>query len=296
MAWIVARGSTGALGGSIRALAAHLPNRAASWALLTFSCGTALSAALQRVLPTSNPGWQRLVELNVGELFAIAAVASLLITTRKSRPALTPVDLAVVVICALTWFAPEPHAVYAGMTVAAIWLITRPYRDRLIADIGQIWLALCLCELWSKLAFKLLYQGIEPFEVQFMAWVGRFAYPDLRATGVYLSTHPEWSIVMLDGCSAFHNLSLAALIWLCLLKVAGRRPGAAECSALATSAVLVVAINVARILAMLPSPTAYHFWHDETGSVAVALASITASIVPIVILIERTRCPAARRV
>ena len=80
-----------------------------------------------------------------------------------------------------------------------------------------------------------------------MAWVGRFVYSDLRATGVYLSTHPDWPIVMLDGCSAFHNLSLAALIWLCVLKIAGRRPSAAEFSALAASAVLVVVINVAHL-------------------------------------------------
>ena len=151
----VAWGSAVPLGESVRALAARLPDKAASWAVLVFSCGTALSAALQRVLLTSNPGRQRLVECNVGEMFAIAAVASLLITTRRRRPALTKADLAVLVICALTWFAPEPHAVYAGMTAAASWFVGRLYRDRLVADIGPIWLDLSLCELWSKLAFKL---------------------------------------------------------------------------------------------------------------------------------------------
>ena len=288
MADTVARRDTGILIGAVRAITRRLPVHAANWTLLIFSCGTALSAALQRLLLTPDLGSQRLVELDVGEMFGIAAVVAILLAARNLRPALTGVDLSVLAGCALSWFLPEPHAVYAGMTVAASWLLARRSHDRVLAEIGQIWLALSVCELWSKIVFKLFYQVIEPFEVALMAWVGRFAFPSLRATGVYLSSRPDWSIVMLEGCSAFHNLSLAALIWLCMLKIAGRRASAAMFAALAMSALLVVAINIARILAMLPSPAAYHFWHDEAGSVAVALASIAASVLPIVVQIERT--------
>ncbi|QGY05062.1 hypothetical protein MMSR116_26555 [Methylobacterium mesophilicum SR1.6/6] len=273
----------------------NLPIHAASWILLVFSCGTAISAALQRMLLEPDPGAQRLIELDLGELFATAAVIALILTAPRSRPALTPVDLAILAVSALAWTLPEAHAVYAGMTLAAAWLITQRSRDRLMTDVAQIWLALSLCELWSKLAFKLFYHAIEPFEVAVMAWIGRLAFPNLHATGVYLSTRPDWTIVMLEGCSAFHNLSLAALIWLCVLKIAGRRADPGAFGALAVSAVLVVAINIARILAMLPSPVAYHYWHDGTGSVLVALASAAASVLPIVLQLERTPCPATPR-
>ena len=123
--------------------------------------------------------------------------------------------------------------------MSAIWLIARRAHDRLLVEVGQVWLALSLCELWSKLAFKLFYPLIAPAEVAFMAWVGRSAIPGLYASGLYLSGRPGWSIVMLEGCSAFHNLSLAALIWLCVLRIAGRRATRGAAAALAASAALV---------------------------------------------------------
>lgn len=294
MSEVVARREASTVAWATRILASLAHRSAASWALLVFSCGTALSAALQRLLLTSGLSSQRLVELDIGEIFATCAVISLVLTDPRDRPALTRIDLGILVVCCLTWFLPEPHAVYAGMSLAATWLVIRRTGDRLLREIGQVWLALSLCELWSKLVFKLFYHAIAPLEVGLIAWAGRFAYPGLQSSGVYLSTRPDWSLVMLEGCSAFHNLSLAALIWLCVLKIAGRRAGLPELKALAVSAGLVVTINIARILIMLPSPADYHFWHDETGSVVVALISVVASIIPIVIHIERTPCPAAR--
>lgn len=272
---------------------AFIPAHAGSWVVLVFALGTALSAGLQRHLDPTQ-GTQRLIELDIGEAFAFAAVLSLVLARPGARPGFTRMDLGVLVLGTLTWFLPEPHAVYAGMTLAAVWLLARHARDRQLADLGQIWLALSLCELWSKLVFKLFYQAIEPFEVAAMAWVGRFAFPGLHVTGAYLSTRPDWSVVMLEGCSAFHNLSLAGLIWLCVLKIAGRRVGGGALGALAASAVLVVAINIARILVMLPSRDAYAYWHDEAGSVTVALASVAASLLPIVIYVERSQCPTAQ--
>lgn len=280
----------------IARIAACLPAPAASWAVLVFSCGTAISAAMQRFLLEPDPGTQRLIELDLGEVFATAAVASLVLSTRHRRPALTRTDLAILTVCALTWFLPEGHAVYVGMTLAAAWLLVRRSHDHVLVSVAQIWLAQSLCELWGKITFKLFYHAIEPFEVALMAWVGRFAFPNLHATGVYLSTRPDWSIVMLEGCSAFHNLSLAALIWLCVLKIAVRPVSRGALGALAASAVLVVAINIARILAMLPSAEAYHYWHDGAGSVTVALVSVAVSLLPIVIHVERSPCPVSRPV
>lgn len=276
------------------AFASRMLSHAASWALLVFSCGTAISASLQRLLLEPTQGPQRLIELDLGEVFATVAVAALILTKRHLRPALTRTDLAVLTAGSLTWFLPEAHAVYAGMTLVGVWLVAKRSQDRLLADIGQLWIALSFCELWSKLAFKLFYQAIEPFEVALMASVGRLIYPSLHATGVYLSSRPDWSIVMLEGCSAFHNLSLAALIWLCVLKISGRQVGPGTLGALAVSAVLVVAINFARILAMLPSPVAYEYWHNGTGSVLVVVASAAASVLPIVLQVERTSCPVSQ--
>ena len=265
---------------------ADVPASAASWAVLVFTLGTALSAGLQRHLDPSQ-GTQHLIELDLGEAFATAAVLSLLLAAPRARPGLSQFDLGVLVPCALSWFLPEYHAVYLGMTLAGVWLLLGPSRERRLREVGQVWLALSLCQLWGKLAFKMFYLVVEPYEVGLMAGIGRWVFPDLQASGSYLSTHSDWSVVMLDGCSAFHNLSLAVLLWLCVLKIAGRRADRGAFTALAISAVLVVAINMARVLAMVPSQHAYYFWHDGSGSAMVALASVAASVVPIMTRIER---------
>lgn len=254
--------------------------------MLVFTFGTALSAGLQRHLDPTQ-GTQHLIELDVGEAFASAAILSLLLALPGAKPGLTWVDFVVLVVCALAWFLPEFHAVYLGMTLAGAWLLFGRSRKDALREIGQVWIALSLCQLWGKLAFKLFYLVIEPYEVGLMAQIGRRVFPDLHAAGAYLSTGKDWSVVMLEGCSAFHNLSLAVLLWLCVLKIAGRRADRGAFTALAVSAVLVVAINVARVLAMVPSQTAYEFWHDGSGSAYVALASVVASVLPIMIRVER---------
>lgn len=265
---------------------AGIPTSAASWAVLVFTVGTALSAGHQRHLdPTQGP--QHLVELDLGEAFAFAAVLSLLLASPRSSRGLARVDLGVMVIGALSWFLPEFHAVYLGMTLAGLWLFLERPRAGVLREIGQVWLALAFCQLWGKLAFKMFYLIIEPYEVRLMALTGRWVLPNLHASGSSLSTHEGWSVVMLEGCSAFHNLALAALLWLCVLKIAGRRADRGAVMALTISAVLVVAINIARVLAMVPSQSAYLFWHDGTGSIIVALASVAASVIPIMIRIER---------
>jgi len=263
-----------------------MPTGAASWAVLVFTVGTALSAGLQRHLDPAL-GAQPLIELDLGEAFASAAILSLLLASPHARPGLTGRDLGLLVLCALFWFLPEFHAVYLGMTLAGLWLFFRQSQGSALREIGQVWLALSLCQLWGKLAFKVLYVVIEPYEVGLMARIGQWVFPGLTRSGFQLSTQADWSIVILEGCSTFHNLALATLLWLCVLKIAGRRADRGTFASLAISAVLIVAINVARILAMVPSKDAYAFWHDGSGAAIVALVSLAASVLPIMIRLEQ---------
>lgn len=276
--------------GGVRAV-----GQAGSWALLLFSGGTILSAALQRHLFEQRPTAQHWVEFNVGEAFALAALVSQIRAVPDGGMTLTRSDRTILVLAALAWFVPEAHGVYAATTLAGAWALLRRRADRRWIGLGQIWLALSIYELWGKLLFKLVYQTIEGFEVGLITGVGRLIYADLGTTGASLSIRSDWSIVVLEGCSSFHNLSLAILIWLSILKIADRPADRAARGGLATSFCLVVTINVARILAMLPSREAYHHWHDGSGSSLVALASVAAMIGPTLFWIEERACVDGRR-
>ena len=274
---------------------AGLADRTATWAVLLFSAGTMLSAIVQRHLFEKAQTAQHLVEFNAGEAFALAALLSQLLAIPDGRMALARSDRAVLVVSALAWFIPEQHGVYLAMTLAGGWLLLTRRADRHWAGIGQIWLALSIYEFWGKLVFKILYQSIEGAEIGLIYRIGRLVYDGIGTEGASLSVRGDWAIVVLEGCSSFHNLSLAVLIWLSILRIADRRISRAALGALATSFGLVVAINVTRILAMLPFREAYHVWHDGQGASLVALASVVAMIVPALIWIEERRCVPSRR-
>ena len=267
-----------------------LSGRATAGALLVFSGGTVVSAALQRHLFEQAQTAQHLVEFNVGEAFALAALVSQILAMPDRRMTLSRGDQAVLILSALAWFVPEQHGIYLATTLAGGWLLLRRRTDRHWSGIGQIWLALSIYELWGKLVFKLVYQTIEGAEVGLIYGIGRLFYAGLGAEGANLSVRGDWSIVVLEGCSSFHNLSLAVLVWLSIFKIAGQPAGRAALGALATSFGLVVTINVARILAMLPSREAYQVWHDGSGSSLVALASVVAMIGPALFRIENRAC------
>lgn len=275
---------------ALRRWVAGMRVAAGSGVPLVFSGGTVLSAVAQRSLLEGTQTAQRLVEFNVGEAFGLAASVSLILAAARERTMLTGADIAVLLLSALAWFVPEQHGVYLATTVAGAWLLVKGRSAARWAEIGQIWLALSFYELWGKLVFKLAYQAIEVVEVGLLYRIGRLFYGGLGVDGASLNVRDDWSIVILEGCSSFHNLSLAVLIWLSILKIARHPADAPAFRALGVSACSVVAINIARILAMLPSREAYLFWHDGTGSAVVALGSVAAAILPILLCVERDAC------
>jgi len=274
---------------------AGLADRAAAWTVLMFSAGTVLSAALQRHLFEPTQTAQHLIEFNVGEAFALAALLCQILAAPARGMVLARSDRTVLALSALAWFIPEPHGVYLAMTLAGGWFLLRRRGERPWSGIGQIWVALSIYELWGKLVFRILYQSLEGVEVGLISGIGRLVYGGIGLEGASLRVRSDWAITVLEGCSSFHNLSLAVLVWLSILKIAERPVSRAALGVLATSFGLVVAINAARILAMLPSREAFHFWHDHLGSSLVALSSVVAMIVPALLWIEERGCVPSRR-
>ncbi|MGH1587922.1 hypothetical protein ACRBEV_05650 [Methylobacterium phyllosphaerae] len=280
----------GVLGNLTSFVAPRLPNDAANWFLLLFSGGTVLSAVMQRHFLEEAQTAQHLIEFNVGEAFGLAAIISAVLARSHRCVTLARTDITVLLLSALAWFVPEQHCVYLATTFAGGWVLLRRKCAWRLADVGQVWIVLSIHELWGKLLFKLTYQLIEVIEVGLIYKIGLLIYSHIEIDGTSLSIRDDWSIVVVEGCSSFHNLSLAVLIWLSILKIAEQSAGRAAFRALAVSACLVIAINVARILAMLPSREAYSFWHDGNGSSLVALGSVLAAVIPVLICVEDRAC------
>jgi hypothetical protein len=93
------------------------------------------------------------------------------------------------------------------------------------------------------------------------------------------------SIVVLSGCSSFHNISLGLLAWIALTKLA--RPVWVKADAAVALAVCaaVLLLNLLRIYLLALSAESYAYWHTGPGEqifvwvtsatvVAIALAGV----------------------
>jgi exosortase/archaeosortase family protein len=86
-------------------------------------------------------------------------------------------------------------------------------------------------------------------------------------------SNQDFSVGIYNGCSSFHNISLAALCWISLTKL--HRPtfiksdlkfGAAAC-------LVMIALNAARLYTISLDRENFAYWHDGSGAEIFAVAS-----------------------
>jgi hypothetical protein len=102
----------------------------------------------------------------------------------------------------------------------------------------------------------------------------------------------DHSIVVLSGCSSFHNISLGLLCWVALTKLA--RPvwlkGDAGVAVAVCAAVLL--LNLQRIYLLAVSAESYTYWH--TGDGAQIFVWVTSATVLAIALWGVLRAPYGR--
>jgi hypothetical protein len=258
--------------------------------LLGFSLLLFGVSAAHRHLAMGTPGagGSPVMEANAGEILAAAALVKVLISRRERPLALTTFDLALLAIASLAWLAPHQNLPFLAFTIAGLWALARRRSHPVLVPVAQIWLAVSAYELWGRSLFKLTSSFIIEGETRFLASVGRLFYPGLQQDGIRLVASPDWFIYVLEGCSAFHNLSLAVLVWVCLVRLADGCFGRAVSAALALGLAGVLALNVTRILLMAPSRDAYLYWHEGQGASVFSVLTLAIVALPTIIAIRRS--------
>jgi hypothetical protein len=107
-----------------------------------------------------------------------------------------------------------------------------------------------------------------------LAPIGGFA-----RDGLIISPGGSYRLVIEEGCSAFHNVSLASLIWISLVKIETLTLKTAHLWICAAMAVATVAINTVRLALMAQSYPMYEFWHNGAGIRIVTFAMLGAMLV-----------------
>jgi hypothetical protein len=213
--------------------------------------------------------------VGAAELLAIAVLAVLAFRFGGDS-LLTPGDLATIALSSLAFALPLRLAAIVPVTAVGVKLLFR--RDPRVSSCGQLLLALAFYEWFGPAIFHLLSPWVlkaETIGVQaVLAPLGGFVRDDLT-----ISASNGHSIAIEEGCSAFHNVSLATLIWISLVKLETLTMRPVHIWICVAMAAATVALNTARIAAMAQSYVMYDFWHNGAGVSIVSIAMLAAMLI-----------------
>lgn len=213
--------------------------------------------------------------IGAAELFALAVLGTLAFRFHRES-LLTRSDLAMVAIASLAFALPLRSAASVPLTLVGVKLVFGS--DPRVRSFGQILLALSFYEWLGPLIFHLLSPWVlraETIAVQAaLAPIGGFS-----RDGLTISPGGDFRLVIEEGCSAFHNVSLASLIWISLVKLETLTLRTAHLWICAAMAAGTVALNTARLALMAQSYPMYEFWHNGAGVPIVSTAMLGAMLI-----------------
>ncbi len=149
-------------------------------------------------------------------------------------------------------------------------------------------------ELWGPKFFVVVAPFIVNLEAAFAAKLLTIFSPGYSTQFNLITAQDGHTIEILAGCSAFHNLSLGALIWISIVKLHRLYFTRLDFAALAGTFAAIILINEIRIMLMARSYAYYVFWHDGPGS-TIASAAMLVSIGALVLTTSRLGAPSLRR-
>jgi|SRR5215469_2940428 exosortase/archaeosortase family protein len=113
---------------------------------------------------------------------------------------------------------------------------------------------------------------------------------DFSRDGVLIIGPGGHTIYVEAGCSAFHNITIAALLWLALIKIERLQVVRSDWLVLAAMIGATIMLNTIRIGLMAQSPTMLEYWHNGAGMTFASVTMLAAMLgIP---LLSRVR-PAA---
>jgi hypothetical protein len=208
--------------------------------------------------------------IGAGELL-VMAVLVLLIFRSRNDDLLSTSDIFVIAVTSIAFAIPYSRAASVPLTIVGIRFLFR--RDARLYSIGQLLLALAFYEWLGPMFFHL----VSPFVLKAEALAVEALLTPLGGfthDGLTISASNGHGIYLEEGCSAFHNLSFATLIWISLLKLETLTMKRCHWLVLAAMAGVTVMLNTTRIALMAQSDAMYEFWHNGSGATIVSFSML----------------------
>ena len=213
--------------------------------------------------------------IGIFQYLAWYAIFRLLLASDRV-PAARPLEFLVIAAFCLPVFLPTSKTVWVAATGIAIYLWLFNAGDLKLRAAGIVLAALSVQELWGHILFDLITMPLLRAET---AVVGTLMDAIRPGTGWHqniVSGPNGFSIVIINSCSSFHNLSLALLCWVTISRMWHQTWRARDFVFGAVIGVTMILFNVTRICLMSWNPAYYHYWHDGTGAEMFAVGASLA--------------------
>jgi hypothetical protein len=185
-------------------------------------------------------------------------------------------DFLVTAALCLLVFLPSSRAIWVAATGIAIYLFLTDTGDPKLRAAGIVLAALSVQELWGRVFFNLLALHLLRAETVAIGTILGVARPGTMWQDNSIMGPDGHGVVIIGGCSSFHNLSLALLCWVTLSRLRRQTWQVRDFVIGSEIGITMILFNLARICLMAWNVELYHYWHDGIGTEIFAIgASLT---------------------
>ncbi len=255
---------------------------------------------LDKLLASASGGlnWESFLSavgtLNAFQIIAWVVALQLIRKSDEAAPASILVQcLAILAMTAVVLANMMSHRGLFDLTVslAAIALFLISPRRSTMRAAGIVFCAIAANALWGPALFAIAAEGFLEVDALVVGAAIKAMFPDIVWQGAVIVAPDKHSVVLIDGCASFHNMSLALLCWTAVTMHARAYWRRADILVGAAACLAMFAMNAARIVLMAHGRDLYFYWHDGVGkdlfSAAVTVVMAMICVVGVQIVGDR---------
>ena len=185
-------------------------------------------------------------------------------------------DFLIIAAFCLLVFLPTSRAIWVAASGIAIYLFLTETGDAKLRAAGIVLAALSVQELWGRLFFNLVADHLLRAEAAVIGTMLEVARPGTVWHDNGISGPDGHGVVIISGCSSFHNVSLALLCWVTVSRLRCHTWRARDFVIGSAIGITMILFNMTRICLMAWNTELYHYWHEGSGTEIFAIgASLT---------------------
>jgi hypothetical protein len=213
-----------------------------------------------------------LLSIGVFQYMAWYAIFRLLVSSNSVPVARWEDFLIAAALCFLV-FLPTVRIIWVAAAGIAIYWVIFNAGDPKLRAAGAVLAALSVQELWGPAFFHLVAVPLLFAETAVVGTILEVARAGTVWQANVITAPTGYGIVILDECSAFHNLSLAMLCWITVSKLRYQSWRIRDFSVGIAIGVTMIVWNVSRLCLMAWDVDLYHYWHEGIGAEIFAIGA-----------------------